>query len=123
MVARSPPCPRPSPGLVYGRASPGPFRIPGPAAAASGSNTHTRAKLHDREGFTTPYSSKSFVIMENGKIPRRRPANACSSQPTAPRVGQGRRLEAIRHHISYNYDLFTRDHDRGPHPGRIATCT
>src|ERR1700733_9313902 len=29
-------------------------RIPGPAAPASSGNAHTRANLHDREGFTTP---------------------------------------------------------------------
>jgi hypothetical protein len=33
---------------------PGRSRIPSPADPISGSNTHTKAKLHDREGFTTP---------------------------------------------------------------------
>ena len=42
-----------------------PARLP----PASSGNAHTRANLHDREGFITPYSSKSFAIMENIQIP------------------------------------------------------
>ena len=39
---------------------PGRSFVPGPVAPTSGSNTHTGANLHDREGFITP-DRKSVV--------------------------------------------------------------